>query len=591
MEDAMIRDDSDLGRLVRYAGKYRILIYLSWMLSAFSAVLALLPFICIWLVIRSVLDGEYTAITSFGICAVVLAILSMIVYVAALMCSHVAAFRVAANMRKAMLSHIAELPVGVIGKFGSGKIRKIVNDSSAATETYLAHQLPDKAGAIATPIALIVMLLWFDWKLGLLSLLPVALGFLIMIRMTGKRMQEKMGQYQDALADMSNQAVEYVRGIPVVKTFGQSIHAFGLFRKSIERYEKWVIAYTKELMKPMIAYTGAVNSAFAFITAGTFLLASGGITSEMILNVLFYVIITPVISITLTKIMFKSEEAMIVHDALMRMNTIMDARPQSNVCNGLAPAGSSIRLEHVTFSYDGRKDAVHDISMDIESGSLVAFVGPSGSGKTTLASLIARFFDPQSGSISIDGFDIRDIPKEKLMEHVSFVFQDSHLIKGTIRENVRLARPDASDEEVMEALRKAECMDIIGKFPDGIDTVLGTGGIYLSGGETQRIAIARTILKDSPVMILDEATAFADPDNEAKVQKAFSSMLSGRTVIMIAHRLSSITDADRIFVLADGQIAEEGSFSELASGNGLFSRMWNDYGSSVEWKVGKEAIR
>ena len=591
MEDAMIRDDSDLGRLVRYAGKYRILIYLSWMLSAFSAVLALLPFICIWLMIHSVLDGEYAAITSFGICAVVLAILSMIVYVAALMCSHVAAFRVAANMRKAMLSHIAELPVGVIGKFGSGKIRKIVNDSSAATETYLAHQLPDKAGAIATPIALIVMLLWFDWRLGLLSLLPVALGFLIMIRMTGKRMQEKMEQYQDALADMSNQAVEYVRGIPVVKTFGQSIHAFGLFRKSIERYEKWVIAYTKELMKPMIAYTGAVNSAFAFITAGTFLLGSGGITSEMILNVLFYVIITPVISITLTKIMFKSEEAMIVHDALMRMDTIMDARPQSNACNGLAPAGSSIRLEHVTFSYDGRKDAVHDISMDIESGSLVAFVGPSGSGKTTLASLIARFFDPQSGSISIDGFDIRDIPKEKLMEHVSFVFQDSHLIKGTIRENVRLARPDASDEEVMEALRKAECMDIIGKLPDGIDTVLGTGGIYLSGGETQRITIARTILKDSPVMILDEATAFADPDNEAKVQKAFSSMLSGRTVIMIAHRLSSITDADRIFVLADGQIAEEGSFSELASGNGLFSRMWNDYGSSVEWKVGKEAIR
>ena len=589
MEDIMKRN-SDLNRLMQYAGKYRILTYLSWILSALSAVLALLPFICIWLIIRSVLDGGYEGITEYGIYAVVLAIFSMAVYIAALMCSHVAAFRIAANMRKEMLSHIVKLPIGTIEKFGSGKIRKIVNDSSAATETYLAHQLPDKAGAIATPVALIMMLLWFDWRLGLLSLLPVALGFLIMMRMTGKRMQERMEQYQDALADMSNQAVEYVRGIPVVKTFGQTIHTFRLFKEAIGRYEKWVIAYTEELMKPMIVYTGAINSTFAFITAGAFLLASGGISSQMILNVLFYVIITPVISITLTKIMFKSEEAMIVNDALMRVDTIMNEKPQGDAYNSISPSDSSIRLEHVTFSYDGKKDAVHDISMNIGKGSLVAFVGPSGGGKTTLASLIARFFDPQIGTIRIGGLDIRDIPKERLMQYVSFVFQDSHLIKGTIRENVRLARPDASDDEVMSALEKAECMDIIEKFPEGIDTVLGTGGIYLSGGETQRIAIARTILKDSPVIILDEATAFADPDNEVKVQKAFSSMLSGRTVIMIAHRLSSITNADRIFVLSDGLIIEEGGFSELVERGGLFSRMWNDYRSSVEWKVGKEAM-
>ena len=585
-----MKRNSDLNRLMQYAGKYRILTYLSWILSALSAVLALLPFICIWLIIRSVLDGGYEGITEYGIYAVVLAIFSMAVYIAALMCSHVAAFRIAANMRKEMLSHIVKLPIGTIEKFGSGKIRKIVNDSSAATETYLAHHLPDKAGAIATPVALIMMLLWFDWRLGLLSLLPVALGFLIMMRMTGKRMQERMEQYQDALADMSNQAVEYVRGIPVVKTFGQTIHTFRLFKEAIGRYEKWVIAYTEELMKPMIVYTGAINSTFAFITAGAFLLASGGISSQMILNVLFYVIITPVISITLTKIMFKSEEAMIVNDALMRVDTIMNEKPQGDAYNSISPSDSSIRLEHVTFSYDGKKDAVHDISMNIGKGSLIAFVGPSGGGKTTLASLIARFFDPQIGTIRIGGLDIRDIPKERLMQYVSFVFQDSHLIKGTIRENVRLARPDASDDEVMSALEKAECMDIIEKLPEGIDTVLGTGGIYLSGGETQRIAIARTILKDSPVIILDEATAFADPDNEVKVQKAFSSMLSGRTVIMIAHRLSSITNADRIFVLSDGLIVEEGGFSELVERGGLFSRMWNDYRSSVEWKVGKEAM-
>ena len=585
-----MKKNKDLERLLRYAGGYKVLTYLSWVLSAISAILALLPFICIWLIIRDVLASEYGMIARYGAYAVALAIVSMLVYIAALMCSHIAAFRVAANMRKEMLSHVISLPLGVEDRFGSGKMRKIINDSSAATETYLAHQLPDRAAAIATPIGLVAMLLWFDWRLGLLSLLPVVLGFLIMMRMTGERMQERMKQYQDALADMSNQAVEYVRGIPVVKTFGQTIYSFRLFKDSIDRYEKWVIEYTKELMRPMIIYTGAINSSFAFITAGAFMLASGGITPEIILNVLFYVIITPVISITLTKIMFKSEEAMIVHDALMRVDTIMSEKPQSNAHNGLTPSDSSVKLEHVTFSYDGKKDAVHDISFDIPSGSLIAFVGPSGGGKTTLASLIARFFDPQKGTIRIGGLDIRDIPKERLMQHVSFVFQDSHLIKGTIKDNVKLAKPDAGDEEVLEALRKAECMDIIEKLPDGINTVLGSGGIYLSGGETQRIAIARTILKNSPVIILDEATAFADPDNEVKVQKAFSSMLDGRTVIMIAHRLSSITNADRIYVLSDGRIKENGTFNELLEKNGLFSQMWNDYRSSVEWKVGKEAM-
>ena len=557
-----MKSNNDLERLLRYAGGYKALTYLSWVLSAISAILALFPFVCIWLIIRDVLASEYSMIAGYGGYAVVLAIISMLVYIAALMCSHIAAFRVAANMRKEMLSHVISLPLGVEDRFGSGKMRKIINDSSAATETYLAHQLPDRAAAIATPIGLIAMLLWFDWRLGLLSLLPVVLGFLIMMRMTGERMQERMKQYQDALADMSNQAVEYVRGIPVVKTFGQTIYSFRLFKDSIDRYEKWVIEYTKELMRPMIIYTGAINSSFSFITAGAFILASGGITPEIILNVLFYVIITPVISITLTKIMFKSEEAMIVHDALMRVDTIMNEKPQSDAHNGLVPSDSSVKLEHVTFSYDGKKDAVHDV----------------------------RFFDPQEGVIRIGGLDIRDIPKERLMQYVSFVFQDSHLIKGTIKDNVKLAKPGASDDEVLDALRKAECMDIIEKLPNGINTVLGSGGIFLSGGETQRIAIARTILKDSPVIILDEATAFADPDNEVKVQKAFSSMLDGRTVIMIAHRLSSITDADRICVLSDGEIREAGTFDKLLEKRGLFSQMWNDYQSSVEWKVGKEAM-
>ena len=422
--------NNDLERLLRYAGGYKVLTYLSWILSAISAFLALFPFICIWLIIRDVLADEYDMIARYGGYAVVFAIISMLVYIIALMCSHVSAFRVAANMRKEMLCHVISLPLGVEERFGSGKMRKIINDSSAATETYLAHQLPDRAAAIATPIGLVAMLLWFDWRLGLLSLLPVVLGFLIMMRMTGERMQERMKHYQDALADMSNQAVEYVRGIPVVKTFGQTIFSFRLFKDSIDRYEKWVIAYTKELMRPMIIYTGAINSSFAFITAGAFILSSGGITPEIILNVLFYVIITPVISITLTKIMFKSEEAMIVHDALIRVDSIMNEKPQSDAHNSLVPSDSSVKLEHVTFSYDGKKDAVHDISIDIPSGSIVAFVGPSGGGKTTLASLIARFFDPDKGIVRIGGLDIRDISKERLMQYVSFVFQGQPPDKG-----------------------------------------------------------------------------------------------------------------------------------------------------------------
>ena len=588
-----MKKQSDLSRLMAYAGKHRYLTYASWALSAISALVALLPFICIWRIIKEVLDvapnySQATNLVHNGVMAMIFAVVSFLIYVGALMCSHLAAFRVASNMRVEITEHIAKLPLGFVDSFGSGKLRKIVNDSTGATETFLAHQLPDKYAAIATPIGLLVLLFAFDWRLGLLSLVPVALAFLIMSAMTGKRMAEKMRQYGNALENMSNEAVEYVRGIPVVKTFGQSVFSFKKFKGAIDEYEKWVVAYTKDLRGPMMFYTAAINGVFAFLIAGALWFTAGGVTTGFLLNLIFYIIITPVISLTLTKIMYMSENNMIVADALRRIDSVLDAEPMSQGKTVEHPADSSVSLDDVRFSYDGKTEVIRGVSMDIGAGQTVALVGPSGSGKSTLASLIARFFDVNSGSIKIGGANIKNVPKEELMNTVSFVFQNTKLLKTSIAENVKTGKPNATDKEVAAALTLAQCDDIIAKMPNGINTVIGTKGVYLSGGEQQRIAIARAVLKNSPVIILDEATAFADPDNEAKVQKAFSELAKGKTVIMIAHRLSTITGADCIYVVKDGQIAESGTREQLLEKDGLFAKMWNDYSSSVEWKVKKE---
>lgn len=589
-----MKTKSGLSRLMGYAGTHKILLYLSWILSAMSALLALVPFWYIWRIIHDILEvspdfSQAGSITYYGWLAVLFAVLSIVVYIAALMCSHLSAFRVAANIRKKLLSHIAVLPLGVIEKYGSGHLRRIVNTSSSATENYLAHRLPDKAGAIATPIGLLFLLLVFDWRLGILSLVPVVLGFLIMMKMTGAGMEEKMKEYQNALSDMSNEAVEYVRGIPVVKTFGQTIFSFKRFKASIDNYEKWVIAYTKALRLPMMFYTTAVNGVFAFLIAGGIIFTRNDVTSEFLLNLIFYIVITPVIGTTLTKIMFMSEDAMIVNDAMNRIDEVLNEKRLSEGRIHQAFSDNSITLEHVSYSYDGKKNALSDVSLSIKQGETVALVGASGSGKTTLANIITRFFDPQKGRILLGNTDIRDIPKELLMNKVSFVFQNSRLIKTSILENVRMGRPTATREEVVQALKAAQCMDIVEKLPNGIDTVVGVNSVYLSGGEQQRIAIARSILKNAPVLILDEATAFADPDNEVRVQEALSVLSKGKTVIMIAHRVSSITKADCIYVLQDGRIAESGTHRKLIEKDGIFSHMWKIYSEAAEWKITKEA--
>ena len=584
---------SDFSRLMGYAGGHRVFTYASLVLSAVSALMALIPFLYIWMILRDVLNAapnyaQAVNIPRYGWMAVLFAVLSYLIYIAALMCSHLSAFRVATNLRLAVSEHLALLPLGFAENFGSGKLRKIIHESTGAAETYLAHQLPDQYNAIATPVGLLVLLLAFDWRLGLLSLAPVVLAFLIMATMTGKRMAEKMRQYGNALEAMSNEAVEYVRGIPVVKTFGQSVFSFKKFKATIDEYEKWVISYTKDLRLPMMFYTAAVNGVFAFLIAGGLLFTAHGVTTEFLLNLLFYIIITPVISLTLTRMMYMSESKMVVADALARIDSVLETAPMQVQAVPQYPKDSSVTLQDVHFSYDGKTEVIKGVSLDIQPGQTVAFVGPSGGGKSTLANLVCRFFDVQSGSVRVGGADVRDIPKEELMDTISFVFQNSRLLKGSILDNVRLGRPQATEAEVLAALKAAQCMDIVEKFPAGIHTVIGTKGVHLSGGEQQRIAIARAMLKNAPILILDEATAFADPDNEAKVQAAFAQLAKGKTVLMIAHRLSTVASADCIYVVQDGRITETGTKDELCAQNGLFARMWQEYQASVQWKVAKE---
>lgn len=582
--------------LYDYAGRYKYLTFASLFLSGASAVLALMPFVYIWFMIRDVIDAapnfaQAENLAYYGWMAVLFAVLAILVYVAGLMCSHIAAFRVAANIRKETLDHVVKLPVGAFDEIGSGKVRKIIDESSAATETHLAHNLPDLVGAIVTPLAMIAMMFVFDWRLGLASLFPVVCAFLIMTKMTGAGMEEKMKQYNDALMDMNNEAVEYVRGVPVVKTFGQTVFSFARFKASIDRYHKWVVAYTKQLRQPMMFFTLLIDSIFAFLIAVTlFIVGRGPADTAFIVDLVFYIIFTPILVVTLNKIMFMSENGMIVRDAMARINGVLDIKPLPESAHCESPEDNSVELKGVFFRYpNAEQNAVSGLNIKIGAGQTVALVGESGGGKTTVAGLVSRFWDVNEGEILIGGVNVKNIAKKVLSEQISYVFQDSRLLKASVFDNVRLSRPNASVSEVEKALRAAQCDDIIAKLPDGIYTVIGKEGIYLSGGEQQRIAIARAILKDAPIVVLDEATAFADPENEYMVQKAFEQLTKGKTVLMIAHRLTTVVNADRIYVLQGGRVAESGTHAELLGNKGVYASMWNDYRTSVKWNVAKEA--
>ncbi|MBP3266034.1 MAG: ABC transporter ATP-binding protein [Clostridiales bacterium] len=576
-------------KLIRqYAGGHKVLIPLGRTIAGISAVMALVPYYDLWKIISIAVNGEDTGrISHYAWQAVIITIASLLVYIVALLCTHIAAFRVQANMRSSLMRRIITLPLGVFDEDGTGKIRRTVNDSTAATETYIAHNLPDKTVAAVTPVGLLVLIFAFNWKIGLICMIPAVIGFACMMSMMGKGMQEKMKEYQNALDVMSSEATEYVRGIPIVKTFGQTINSFKRFKSSIDGYGKWTTDYTLQLRLPMIGFMTCVNSIFLFIVIAAYGVTRDGVAAADILNIMYYIIVTPLITVALTKIAYSGEAEMTLIDALKRVDSIMEIEPLPVSAKRLVPADNSIELKDVTYRYkDATRDAVNGVSLRIEPGEHIALVGPSGSGKTTLAELMVRFFDVDNGQILVGGADVKDIDPDVLMKKISFVFQDSRLIKKSIFENVRLSKPDATEEEVIAALTKAQCMDIIDKLPDGIHTVIGEKGTYLSGGEQQRITIARAVLKDAPILILDEATAFADPDNETKVQAAFDELSRDKTVVMIAHRLSTVMNADKIYVLDDGRLTEYGTHKDLMNTDGLYKKMFDEYTRSVEWKVG-----
>lgn len=588
------KKESTLSKLMHFAGNHKFYVYASCILAAMSAFIALVPFYDMWRILKEVLEvrpnfNEAIHIKSYGWHAVLFALLAMVFYIAALMCSHKAAFRVQANMRTKMMEHIMKLSLGYVESQGSGKIRKIVMESSAATETFLAHNVPDKVVSKATPIGLLIMMAIFDWRLGLMSLIPAIIAFVLMFTaMMGPKMAEDMKQYQNALETMSSEAVEYVRGVPVVKTFGQTIFSFKKFKEAIDEYEKWTLDYTKSMMKPMVCFTTFANGIFAALIIAAFLFAGNQITDQFILNLFFYILITSILTTTLMKVAYAGESQMLVEDALNRMDSIMKVQPLPESKQTQIPSDASIDIENISFTYqDASTKAIDNLSMHIKSGEHVALVGPSGCGKTTVSSLISRFWDVNEGSIKIGHVDVKNIEQKELMNQVSYVFQDSRLLKMSILENIRMSRPEASDEEVIQALKDAQCQDIIDKFPDGVHTVIGSKGVYVSGGESQRLSIARAFLKNAPILILDEATAFADPDNEVLVQKAFEKLSKNKTVVMIAHRLSTITNADCIYVLGNGHIVESGKHEELLETKGVYAHMWHQYNQSVKWKVQK----
>lgn len=586
------KKQSAMSRLMDMAGNHKYFSYASCVLAAISAWIALIPFYDVWRMIKEILEvrpdfSKATHITSYGWQAVGFALLSMAFYIAALMCSHKAAFRVQANMRMKMMEHIMRLPLGYVEAEGTGKIRKVVTESSAATETFLAHNLPDKVISKATPVGLLVMMAVFDWRLGLFSLIPAALAFLIMgTMMMGPKMAENMKQYQNSLETMSSEAVEYIRGVPVVKTFGQTIFSFKRFKAAIDEYEKWTLGYTKSMMIPMIGFMVFSNGIFAALIIAAYVFGGNTLTDTFVLNLIFYILITSILTTTLMKVAYAGESQMIVEDALNRMDEVLGQEELPDAAKGKKVKDASVGLKDVTFAYDDTKqNAIDGVSIEIPAGAHVALVGPSGGGKTTLASLIARFWDVKSGSITIGGVNVKEISSADLMNLVSYVFQDSKLLKMSILENVRMGREDATDEEVVEALKNAQCLDIIEKLPHGVNTVIGSKGTYVSGGEMQRLSIARAFLKNAPILILDEATAFADPDNERLVQQAFENLSRDKTVIMIAHRLSTVTNADQIYVLKDGKIAESGTHEGLLKMDGIYSHMWSEYNKSVNWQV------
>ena len=587
------KKQSSLARILGYAGGHRNLTLLGCVLSALSAVLGLIPYVCVWLAARNVLENwpsltEVSGFSRWGWWAVWTAIGSIALYFAALMSTHIAAFRTARNIRRAAMAHVLSLPLGFFTGSQSGRLRKLIDDNAGLTEDLLAHKLPDLAGTIVTPIAAVLMLFLFDWKMGLLCLLTMVLALLSMCLMMGGKNAGFFHRYQKEIERMSGEAVEYVRGIPVVKMFQQTVYSFKAFYAAIRDYSDLASQYAMSCRVGQTCFLTFINGAFALLIPAALLLASGGDVRAVLVNFIFYALFAPACGQMINRIMYMSEAVMEADEAVGRLDEILSQEPMENTGIEKQPADAAVSFDHVTFTYPGAdRPALSDVSFAVRPGQVTALVGPSGGGKTTAASLIPRFWDADSGAVSIGGVNVKEMDTEDLMKQTAFVFQDTRLFKESLLENIRAARPDASREEVLSAAHAAQCDDILEKLPQGLDTVVGARGVYLSGGEQQRIALARAILKDAPIVVLDEATAFADPENEHQIQKAFEALIRNKTVLMIAHRLSTVQDADHIIVLSGGKIAEQGCHESLLAQHGVYAAMWEDYQRSARWKVGR----
>ena len=593
---------NDLQVLLGYAGRHKGLTFLGLGLSAVAMVLGMLPYICIWLVARDLIAvapnwTQAAGIARYGWMAFGFALAGILVYFCALMCTHLAAFRTASNIRKQGMAHLMKAPLGFFDSNASGLLRNRLDGAAAETETLLAHNLADIVGTAAMFAAMLVLMFVFDWRMGAACLLAAVVSIGALGTMMGGKNAGLMAEYQAAQDVMSKAGTEYVRGIPVVKVFQQTVYSFKAFKQAIEDYSAKAEHYQADVCKvPQAVNLTATEGAFVFLVPVALLLAPAALTAGtfagFVTNFAFYAVFSAIISTALARIMFAASGMMLAKTALGRINQVMSAPTLPITDHPKAPRANSVEFHDVSFTYDGAElPALDHVSFSVKPGQTVALVGPSGGGKTTAASLIPRFWDVTSGAVKVGGVDVRDTDPHVLMDQMAFVFQNNRLFKASILENVRASRPDATRQEVEKALSAAQCNDIIAKLPDGIDTVIGTEGTYLSGGEQQRVALARAILKNAPIVVLDEATAFADPENEALIQKAFATLTKGRTVIMIAHRLSTVVNADRIIVLNEGRVAEQGTHAELVSRNGLYARMWRDYNQAVQWKITAEEAK
>ena len=595
------RRRSPIMRLLGFSGGYGKFTIVGCVLSGVNALCSIATLVCVWFVLRDLIAAapDWSAVpgvAGYGVAALAFALAGLAIYFAALMCTHIAAFRTATNMRAAALEHLSRAPLGYFDTHATGELRRVIEGATGLTEGVLAHRFPDFVGALAAPVAYLVVMFAIDWVMGLLCLVPIIVSAACMLWMMAgggddenTSMMTFMKNYQDALDRMNKGAVEYVRGIPVVKVFQQTVRSFSTFRESIRAYREFASAYVRLCTPPQVAQLVAINGTFAMLVpAGILIARNTGDFPAFLSDFLFYVVFSALTTMMMTKVMYASQALTEAQDAVMRIERILDAPVMADAdpVQAAVPADDSIEFDHVTFSYPGADaPALSDVNLRVPTGATVALVGPSGGGKTTAASLVPRFWDPCEGAVRIGGVDVRNIPLSDLMDRVAFVFQNDRLFKRSLADNIRAARPDATQSEVEAAARAAQCDDIIAKFPDGLDTVVGARGVYLSGGERQRIALARAILKDAPIVVFDEATAFADPENEALIQKALATLARGKTVLMIAHRLTTVMDADAICVLDEGRVAEQGTHAELAKAGGLYARMWDDYRTSVSWRI------